>query len=315
MSLPVFSIVLPSYNEEEVIPKSSQVLLEALDALIADRKVDESSFLLFVDDGSKDKTWEKITQAYIKDSRAKGLKLAGNVGHQNALLSGLLFAKEKSDVVLSMDVDLQDDPAAIPAFLEKYAEGYDVVYGVRRERKFDTFFKKSTALLFYRLMSVMGVNLVYNHADCRLTSKQVLDGLEQFKEVNLFLRGLFPVIGFKSTEVYYDRADRFAGETKYPLRKMLSFAFDGITSFSVKPLRAITSIGVMVFIFSLFMGAKALYSWAIGDVVPGWTSLIIAIYFLGALQLLSIGILGEYLGKIYKEVKARPRFIQEEILF
>ncbi|WP_018132120.1 glycosyltransferase family 2 protein [Effusibacillus pohliae] len=311
---PVLTIVVPCYNEEEVLPETIGRLSKVLDGLIRERLIAEESTVLFVDDGSRDRTWDIIVQYNQSNPYVTGLKLAHNAGHQSALLAGLMKAKQTSDCVISIDADLQDDVDVIREFILKFHEGYEVVYGVRRSRATDTAFKRSTALWFYRLMQWMGVDIVYNHADYRLTSKRVLDNLENFKEVNLFLRGIIPLIGFKSTEVYYDRHERFAGESKYPLKKMLSFAFDGITSFSVTPIRLVTVAGFLFFLISILAGVYVLVDKLQGDTVSGWASLMISIWFIGGIQLLSLGLIGEYIGKIYKEVKRRPLYIVEEEL-
>lgn len=306
---PTLGIVVPCYNEEEVLPETIKRLSELLETLILDELVSKASFFLFVDDGSKDRTWSIIEQLNQTNPFVRGLKLAKNAGHQNALLAGLMRAKEKADCVVSIDADLQDDVNVIRGFIEKFHEGYEVVYGVRQSRATDTFFKRSTALGFYRLMEKMGVNVVYNHADYRLMSKRALDNLEKFPEVNLFLRGIVPLIGFKSTNVYYDRHERFAGQSKYPLRKMLAFAMEGITSFSVTPIRMVTSVGFVLFLLSILAAIYALISKFIGDTVAGWTSIVISIWFIGGVQLICLGLIGEYIGKIYKEVKRRPKYI------
>lgn len=269
---------------------------------------------MLVDDGSKDKTWSLIEQLVNDNEYFVGLKLSRNRGHQNAVLAGLMTAKDEADVVISMDADLQDDINAIDRFLEEYEKGYDVVYGVRSSRKTDTVFKRSTALTFYKLMQKMGVEVVYNHADFRLMSKRVLMHLADYKEVNLFLRGMVPLVGFKSTTVEYERAERFAGKSKYPLKKMISFALDGITSLSVKPIRMIFSLGLVIFIISLIMLIYALIRYIMGLTVAGWTSILGSIWLLGGIQLLAMGVVGEYIGKIYNETKARPRFIIETYL-
>ena len=269
---------------------------------------------MLVDDGSKDKTWSLIEQLVNDNEYFVGLKLSRNRGHQNAVLAGLMTAKDEADVVISMDADLQDDINAIDRFLEEYEKGYDVVYGVRSSRKTDTAFKRSTALAFYKLMQKMGVEVIYNHADFRLMSKRVLMHLADYKEVNLFLRGMVPLVGFKSTTVEYERAERFAGKSKYPLKKMISFALDGITSLSVKPIRMIFSLGLVIFIISLIMLIYALIRYIMGLTVAGWTSILGSIWLLGGIQLLAMGVVGEYIGKIYNETKARPRFIIETYL-
>ena len=308
-------IVIPCYNEKEVLPETSKRLRDKMKSLKEKGLASEDSRILLVNDGSKDNTWEQIT-ALCKNEPFlfEGVCLSRNRGHQNALLAGLMTAVNNCDVAISMDADLQDDMDALDAFLVKYQEGADVVYGVRKKRESDTFFKRETALFFYRLMRILGVDITFNHADYRLMSKNALLALKNFKEVNLFLRGLVPLIGFQSDIVYYDRNERFAGESKYPLKKMLSFAIDGITSFSVKPLRLITSIGLFVFIISLCMVLYTLFSFITGHAVIGWTSTLASIWMLGGIQLLSLGIIGEYVGKIYNETKRRPRFIIQRYL-
>ncbi|WP_099352628.1 glycosyltransferase family 2 protein [Fredinandcohnia onubensis] len=309
MNKPLLTIVVPCYNEEEVLPESMKQLRALLDDLITDKLISEKSRLLFVDDGSKDQTWSIIYKQGLEDSKIKGLKLARNVGHQNALLAGLFTAKRQSDCLVSIDADLQDDIEVIREFLLRFSEGYEVVYGVRKERKTDTFFKKHSAQGFYKLMNFMGVNLVYNHADFRLMSRRAVEALEHFDESNLFLRGVVPLIGFQSTSVFYDRKERMAGETKYPLRKMLSFALDGITSFSVTPIRLISLMGLLSFFVSLFFGGYFFYLKFSGQTQTGWTSLITSIWLIGGLQLIALGFIGEYIGKIYKETKRRPKFV------
>lgn len=309
---PILALVIPCYNEEEVLPETIKRLTTTFDDLIEKNKIAYESKMLFVDDGSRDRTWEIIEENNKTNTFVHGLKLAKNAGHQNALLAGLNHAKEFSDCIISVDADLQDDLNVIEEFIEKFKHGYDVVYGVRKSRATDTFFKRSTAQGFYRLMNSMGVNVVYNHADYRLMSKRVLHHLSEFREVNLFLRGLIPLIGFKSTEVYYDRNERFAGESKYPLKKMLAFAFDGITSFSVTPIRLISGIGFLMFLFSFVIAIYILVNKFIGNTTSGWSSLMISIWFIGGLQLVALGLIGEYIGKIYKEVKARPKYIIEK---
>lgn len=307
-------MVIPCYNEEEVLPETSKRMIEKYNSLIEKKYISKESKIMLVDDGSKDKTWSLIEQLVNDNEYFVGLKLSRNRGHQNAVLAGLMTAKDEADVVISMDADLQDDVNAIDRFLEEYEKGYDVVYGVRSSRKTDTAFKRSTALGFYKLMQKMGVEVVYNHADFRLMSKRVLMHLADYKEVNLFLRGMVPLVGFKSTTVEYERAERFAGKSKYPLKKMISFALDGITSLSVKPIRMIFSLGLVIFIISLIMLIYALIRYIMGLTVAGWTSILGSIWLLGGIQLLAMGVVGEYIGKIYNETKARPRFIIETYL-
>jgi glycosyltransferase involved in cell wall biosynthesis len=308
------AIVIPCFNEEAVLRETAKQVGALLCDLIAKKKVSEKSFIYFVDDGSRDDTWNIITQLNSGNPIYKGHRLAKNAGHQRALLSGLLTARDKADVVISLDADLQDDISIIPEFIAKYHEGYQVIYGVRKERNVDTIFKKSSALGFYWVMSKLGVDLVRNHADYRLLSKSALNALSEFRESNLFLRGIIPLLGFKTTSVYYDRQARFAGESKYPLKKMLAFAFEGITSFSVSPLRFITGLGFFIFIGSLLLSAWTFVSWLRGKVIPGWTSTVLPIYLISGVQIASIGIIGEYLGKVYLEVKRRPLFIVEQSL-
>ncbi len=310
----VLYMVIPCYNEEEVLPETTKRLKEKLNGLIKKKVISEKSKVMYVNDGSKDKTWELIKQINNNDPMFTGICLSRNRGHQNALVAGLLTAKEYADVVISMDADLQDDINAVDEMLEKYYDGCDIVYGVRSARKTDTFFKRVTAEGFYKFMQMMGVDVVYNHADYRLTSKKVLDHFQDYKEVNLFLRGIFPLIGYKSDKVYYERAERFAGESKYPLKKMLNFAWDGITSFSVKPLRLICTLGFVILFVSIVMMIYFLVRKVSGNIIGGWTFLNISIWFLGGLQMISLGIVGEYVGKMYNETKARPRFIVAENL-
>ncbi|NNV06423.1 glycosyltransferase family 2 protein [Geobacillus sp. C56-T2] len=309
MSDPILAIVVPCYNEEEVLPETIGRLRALREELIEERLISPKSALLFVDDGSRDSTWKLIYKASLRYPEVKGLKLARNAGHQNALLAGLFAAKAHADCLVSIDADLQDDVSAIREFVQKFRQGYDIVYGVRRRRDTDTWFKRHTAQGFYRLMKMFGVDLVYNHADYRLMSRRAVDALEQFGEVNLFLRGIVPLLGFRSTAIYYDRKERLAGQTKYPLKKMISFALDGVTSFSVTPIRFISLIGLFSFVISLAFGAYFLFlKWA-GHTATGWTSLITSIWLLGGLQLMALGLIGEYIGKMYKETKRRPRYI------
>ncbi len=310
----ILYITVPCYNEEEVLPETSKRLKAKLEKMIADNVISDQSRIVFIDDGSKDKTWQLISELCNSDSIFSGIKLAHNRGHQNALLAGLMTAKEYADIVISMDADLQDDIDAVDKFVEEYKNGADIVYGVRSSRKTDTAFKRSTALAYYRILQKMGVDIVYNHADYRLMSKRALNALEQFKEVNLFLRGIVPIIGYKTAVVEYERSERFAGESKYPLKKMLAFAIDGITSFSVKPIRMITSLGFIIFLLSLIMLVYSIVVKFMGQADSGWASLICSIWMIGGIQLLSLGIIGEYIGKIYNETKSRPRFIIEEFL-
>jgi len=315
MNIPILSIVVPCYNEEEVLPETVHQLSLVLSGLIQDKLVSADSNILFVDDGSRDKTWELIERFHQSNPYVTGLKLARNAGHQAALLAGLMQAKAYADCVVSIDADLQDDVDAIREFVVKFHEGYDIVYGVRQSRQTDTAFKRMTAQGFYKLMTRMGVKIHYNHADFRLMSRRTLEEMEKFQEVNLFLRGIVPLLGFPSTKVYYDRKERFAGESKYPLKKMLAFAFDGITSFSVTPIRFVTLMGFILFALSLVAALYALIGKLLGATVTGWTSLIVSVWFIGGVQLLALGLIGEYIGKIYKEVKRRPLYvIEKEVL-
>lgn len=307
-------LVIPCYNEEEVLDETTKRLTKKMNELIDSKKIKEDSKVVYVNDGSKDQTWKKIQKFHEKNSMFCGINLSRNRGHQNALLAGLMTVKDDADMVISMDADLQDDINVIDQFVEEYYKGNDVVYGVRSSRKTDTFFKRNTALAFYRMMEKMGVQIVYNHADYRLMSKRALEALSEFKEVNLFLRGMVPLLGYPSTTVSYERAERFAGESKYPLKKMLSFAFDGITSFSIKPIRFILFLGILIFFISILILIYSLIRYFQGAVIWGWTSLMVSIWALGGLQLFAIGIIGEYIGKVYMETKARPRFIVEKYL-
>ncbi|PXV87258.1 glycosyltransferase involved in cell wall biosynthesis [Lachnotalea glycerini] len=307
-------LVIPCYNEQEVLYETTKRLTEKMNSLISQQLISEESKILYVNDGSKDSTWKIIEELHENNSLIQGVNLARNRGHQNALLAGLMTAKEYADMVISMDADLQDDINVVDEFVKKYYEGNDIVYGVRSARKKDTFFKKFTAQGFYKLMLLMGVDLVYNHADYRLMSKRSLDNLKDFREVNLFLRGIVPQIGYQSAIVEYERNERFAGESKYPLKKMLSFAMDGITSFSVKPIRMITTVGFLIFLASILMAIWSVIQHFRGVTIQGWTSTIVSIWAIGGLQILAIGIVGEYIGKIYLETKDRPRYIIEKYL-
>lgn len=302
-------IVIPCYNEEEVLQETAKRLLEKINKLIYKQLVSKDSKILFVNDGSKDKTWRIIEDLHNENNIFSGINLSRNRGHQNALVAGLMTAKEKADIAISLDADLQDDVEVIDKFIEQYYDGSDIVYGVRSSRETDSFFKRTTALMFYKIMSKLDVDVIYNHADYRLMSKRALEGLSQFKEVNLFLRGIVPLIGYKYSIVEYERHERFAGKSKYPLKKMIAFALDGITSFSIKPIRIITGIGFVIFFISIAALIYSLIVNIIGKTVTGWTSLTISIWMLGGLQILSLGIIGEYIGKIYKETKQRPKFI------
>jgi len=312
---PVASIIVPCFNEDAVLADTAEQLTTVLSELIVNNKLDQTSFIYFVDDGSKDNTWHLIEEMHSKNPMVKGLKLAHNAGHQSALLAGMLALKDKVDCIISVDADLQDDISTIEPMLDEYLKGCDVVFGVRKNRDTDTFFKKASANVFYKLMTTMGVDIVDNHADYRLLSRRALNALSEFKERNLFLRGIVPQLGFKTSTIYYNRLIRKAGVSKYNIRRMLSFAFDGITSFSIVPLRMITALGFIVSLFSLATSLWVLAAFLFGLTVPGWTSTVLPIYFIGGVQLLSIGLIGEYIGKIYNEVKARPRYIIEEELF
>ncbi len=307
-------IVVPCFNEEEVLPETARRLGDKLRALMNAGKISPQSRVLFVNDGSGDQTWAVITRLHRDNPLLCGLDLSRNRGHQNALLAGLMTARGRADMAISMDADLQDDVDAAGAMVDKYLAGADIVYGVRSSRKTDTFFKRTTAEAFYRLMDRLGAETVFNHADYRLMSRRALDGLAQFQEVNLFLRGIVPMIGYPTDTVEYERGERFAGQSKYPLKKMLSFALEGVTSLSVRPLRMITGLGFLVFLISLIMIVYNVVRWATGNTVAGWASLACSVWFIGGLILLSLGVIGEYLGKLYLESKDRPRFlIQEEL--
>lgn len=307
-------IVVPCFNEEEVLPETARRLGDKLRALMNAGKISPQSRVLFVNDGSGDQTWAVITRLHRDNPLLCGLDLSRNRGHQNALLAGLMAARGRADMAISMDADLQDDVDAAGAMVDKYLAGADIVYGVRSSRKTDTFFKRTTAEAFYRLMDRLGAETVFNHADYRLMSRRALDGLAQFQEVNLFLRGIVPMIGYRTDTVEYERGERFAGQSKYPLKKMLSFALEGVTSLSVRPLRMITGLGFLVFLISLIMIVYNVVRWATGNTVAGWASLACSVWFIGGLILLSLGVIGEYLGKLYLESKDRPRFlIQEEL--
>lgn len=305
---PVLYLVLPCYNEEAVLPETTKRLTEKLGAMVSAGQIADTSRILYVDDGSRDATWELISRYSEEFPFVDGVKLAHNRGHQNALLAGLMTAAPLCDCAVSMDADLQDDVNAVDRFVEKYKEGCDVVYGVRNKRETDTFFKRTTAEGFYKVMQLLGVEVVFNHADYRLMSRRALEGLAEYHEVNLFLRGIVPLIGYKSDYVYYNRAERFAGESKYPLKKMISFALDGITSFSVKPLKLISNLGILISILSIAGLLYALISYFCGVTVAGWTAIVASIWLLGGLQMLCLGVVGGYIGKIYSEVKQRPRY-------
>ena len=309
---PVLYIVVPCYNEEEVLPVTAPMFKEKLAVLSAEELISDSSKVLFVNDGSKDRTWDVLSELCKSDPVFCAIKLSRNRGHQNALLAGLMEAKEYADITISIDCDGQDDINVMDEMVRQYHDGCEIVYGVRNDRKSDTFFKRTTAQGYYKILNALGGEVVYNHADYRLVSSRVLNELANYKEVNLFLRGMFPLIGFKSTCVEYSRHERLAGKSKYPISKMLALAFDGITSFSVKPIRIITAVGGVTVLFSLVLIIYALVSWITGHVVPGWSSTFIGTTFIGGIQLISLGVIGEYVGKIYMETKRRPRYIIEK---
>ena len=306
--------VIPCYNEEEVLPETSKRILDKFESLISQGKISKDSRALFVNDGSKDKTWEIISRLHESNEIFQGINLSRNRGHQNALLAGLMTVRNICDMTISMDADLQDDIGAMDEMIDKYHDGADIVYGVRSKRATDTFFKKFTAESFYKMMDCLGANTVYNHADYRLMSKRAVIGLSEFNEVNLFLRGLVPMVGYKTDVVYYERAERFAGESKYPLKKMIQFATEGITSLSIKPIRLITSLGFGIFIISLLVLIYSLIRYFTGHTIPGWTTTVLSVWAIGGLIMISLGIIGEYIGKIYLETKARPRYIIDEYL-
>ena len=308
------AIVVPCYNEEEVLPISIPELLKVLDGLMGEKKIDTDSYLLFINDGSRDRTWELLEEAHQKDPRVRAVKLAKNCGHQSALIAGLMTAKEDADMTVSIDADLQDDTSVIREMVEEYHNGCEIVYGVRGSRKSDSFFKRTTAEGFYKLLAALGVKTVFNHADFRLMSAKALNELAEYKETNLYLRGLIPLLGLKTGKVVYERKERLAGESKYPLKKMLALALNGITSFSVQPIRLVFHIGLFVLLICLGAAVYAFVSYISGWWKRGWTSLILSIWFLGGIQLLAIGVIGEYIGKIYNEVKHRPLYHIETIL-
>lgn len=307
-------VVIPCYNEEEVLLETAKRIKVKMNSMIADNLISQNSRVVFVNDGSKDKTWEMISELHANDELFSGINLSKNRGHQNALLAGLMTVKDYCDVSISMDADLQDDIDAMDKMMKKYLSGKDIVYGVRSARTTDTFFKRFTAEGFYKVMEKLGANTVFNHADYRLMSKRALEGLAQFKEVNLFLRGLVPMIGYPTDIVTYERSERFAGESKYPLSKMLAFAFEGITSLSVKLIRFITVAGFLMIFVSIIVFLYSIISYLFSDVSRGWASLMISMWFIGGMIMMSLGIVGEYIGKIYLETKERPRFIVEEFL-
>lgn len=308
------AIVVPCYNEEEMLPMTTKSLSGVLDNLIRKGKIAPDSFVLYVDDGSKDATWQIIREHYTDNDRVFGLKLAGNVGHQYALTAGMLQVMEHADIMISIDADLQDDVAVMEDMIDKYHEGCDIVYGVRNDRKKDSFFKRTTAQGFYKIMAMFGVKTIYDHADYRLMSKRALQHFSRYEEVNLYLRGVMPLIGYKTDCVYYERKERAYGESKYPLKKMLALAWNGITSFSVKPIDFITMLGTFLIFLSVAAAIYAFVSYLRGHVVAGWTSLILSIWFIGGVQLFAIGLIGQYVGKIYMEVKHRPRYNIETYL-
>lgn len=307
-------IVIPCYNETMVLHETEDRLTRKLNQMISNKLISSESRIVFVDDGSQDDTWTIIKELHQDNPMVLGIKLSRNRGHQNALLAGLLTMKNYCDMVVSMDADLQDDIEVLDQFVEKYYAGCEIVYGVRSVREADTFFKKYTAEGFYKFMKFMGVEIVYNHADYRLMSSRALEELSCYKEVNLFLRGIVPMIGFKTDVVLYERHKRFAGESKYPIKKMLAFAMDGITSLSIKPIRFITGLGIALFGVSLIMLVYYIILYYLGNTTPGWATIVVSIWGIGGLQLLAIGIIGEYIGKIYMETKERPRYTIEEIL-
>lgn len=310
----ILYVVIPCYNEEEVLEETTNRLTEKLNSMIKEKLISKRSKIMFVNDGSKDKTWELIEQFYKKNNFVTGVNLSRNRGHQNALLAGLMTAKEHADIVISMDADLQDDINVMDKMVKEYSNGCDIVYGVRSSRKKDSWFKKITAEGFYKIMKLLGVDIVFNHADYRLMSKRALNDLEKYEEVNLFLRGIIPLIGYKNTIVTYERNERFAGESKYPLKKMLNFALEGILSFSVKPIRIITSLGFMIAFLSFLFLIYVVVGHFVNGNVAGWTTIVALVCFFGGFQIFCIGVIGEYIGKIYNETKKRPRFIIERVL-
>lgn len=311
----ILYLVIPCYNEEEVLPETSKQLLEKMTNLIKKEKISDESKIMFVNDGSKDKTWEIIEKLHSENNIFQGVCLARNKGHQNALLAGLMTAKEYCDMAISLDADLQDDIDAIDEMVDKFNdEKCDVVYGVRSSRETDTFFKKFTAESYYKVMKMLGADIVFNHADYRLMSRRALNNLENYKEVNMFLRGIVPMIGYKSDKVFYSRKERFAGESKYPLKKMLAFAWEGITSLSIKPIRMITTLGILVILIAFVILIYSLVRFFMGETISGWTSTILSIWFLGGLNLFAVGMIGEYVGKVYLETKERPKFIIDKYL-
>lgn len=306
--------VIPCYNEQEVLPETSKRIRVKMQQLVSEGKISADSRVVFVNDGSKDETWNIISQLHQTDPLFQGINLSRNRGHQNALIAGLMTVRQICDMAISMDADLQDDINAMDEMVDKYLGGIDIVYGVRSSRAKDTFFKKFTAESFYKMMNALGANTVYNHADYRLMSRRALEGLSEFHEVNLFLRGMVPMVGYSSDVVYYERAERFAGESKYPLKKMLQFATEGITSLSTKPIRMITGLGFFIFLVSIIDLIYCLIRYANGNTIQGWTTTVLSVWAIGGLIMISLGIIGEYIGKIYLESKNRPRFIIESYL-
>ena len=312
---PILYIVIPCYNEEKVLPITCELFLTKIQSLVSSNKVSNDSRIMFVNDGSKDKTWEIICDLARKDEHYLGISQSRNRGHQNAVLAGLMEAKDKCDITISIDCDGQDDINAMDQMVDEYLNGCEIVYGVRNKRDTDTFFKRTTAEGFYKVLNWMGAEVVFNHADYRLVSSRVLQEFSNFKEVNIFLRGMFPLVGFKSTSVYYERAERIAGESHYPLKKMLALAFDGITSLSVKPIRMIASLGSIVAFLSFLGIVWVVVGNFLGKTVSGWASMICVLCIMGGIQLLCLGVIGEYIGKIYLETKRRPRYIISERTF
>ncbi|GEB76519.1 glycosyltransferase family 2 protein [Sporolactobacillus inulinus] len=307
----LLSIVVPCYNEEAVLPETFKELSEQLRKLKINDKIDKSSFIVFVDDGSTDRTWALIREKAETDAFIQGVKLSRNFGHQHALIAGMETVSNQADCVITIDADLQDDIRAIHALIDKYHEGFDVVYGVRKRRNQDSFFKRNSALAFYKLMAKMGVKLVPNHADFRLLSRRAMQEFKRYQEENVFIRGIIPLLGFRSAKVYYDRRKRYAGTSKYPLKKMFAFAADGITSFSIVPIKLVMNIGFFFVLIGTGIAAYALINWLLGHTISGWTSLILSIWLIGGMQLIAIGVIGEYIGKIFTETKKRPRYTIE----
>lgn len=312
MNLAILYLIIPCYNEEKVLPITAPLFLEKINTLVNKNKISPLSRILFVNDGSKDRTWEIIETLSKENIYFEGISQSRNRGHQNAVLAGLMEAKDICDITISIDCDGQDDIDAMDQMIDEYLSGAQIVYGVRRKRDTDTFFKRFTAESFYKVLNWMGAEVVFNHADYRLVSAKVLKEFSNFKEVNIFLRGMIPLVGFKSTSVYYDRHERIAGESHYPLTKMLALAFDGITSLSIKPIRLITGLGIMISLLSFLLILYVFISFFTGHSVPGWSSTLVVVCFIGGIQLISLGVIGEYIGKIYLETKARPRYIISE---